>query len=206
MLARLLFRTLTPLALLGLMACSAPGSEDAAATTGGESAVEPTASSPGDTPEEPAMPEEPTGLQLPTNRLAVARSADGPYTVGAGSTIVTLDSVPGSESAMTADGLTRWRLVIDDIEVLQAGATFSVYLDPPHDTEPDPQDPSFLGTLSVFGTSETSARSSRSYDITDQLADREDFEDLRLLVVADGEEGGGDALRVGSVSIVPGSQ
>lgn len=97
-----------------------------------------------------------------------------PVAVELGNTPVTV-TVPLSEEAnqriLAVAGPDPGRVLLDiaDIEVLNAGAVYGVYLEVPAGQTPDPQGPHFAGNLGIFVDLRHQHPQARGYDITEEV-------------------------------------
>jgi hypothetical protein len=82
---------------------------------------------------------------------------------------LTLPAPPEDKVAAITVGGGHLRLAIDGLEVLHPGAVYQVYLNLPEGRTPSPQDPHFVGTLSLYTDPGKTLGIRRTYDVTDQV-------------------------------------
>ncbi|HMB53506.1 MAG TPA: hypothetical protein VKU40_09335 [Thermoanaerobaculia bacterium] len=100
--------------------------------------------------------------------------ANEPFTLGGGRAELTVEAPVAATAASGEDD--RYLLVLDDLELLAAGAYYQVYVNLPQGAEPDPDGPHFVGNLSLFGPTpeqrgegEGALRHSESFDVSDAV-------------------------------------
>lgn len=100
--------------------------------------------------------------------------ANEPLTLGAGRAELTVEAPVAATASIGEDD--RYLLVLDDLELLAAGAYYQVYVNLPQGAEPDPDGPHFVGNLSLFGPTpeqrgegEEPVRHSASFDVSDAV-------------------------------------
>lgn len=64
----------------------------------------------------------------------------------------------------------RVRLLLEGVKLLRHGSHYEVYLNLPAGATPDPKSPNFVGTVALFDHPEHAVETSRSFDVTDEVA------------------------------------
>ena len=105
----------------------------------------------------------------PPDPPALAATSGAETRLGNAPVTLTLPAPAEDQVAAIAARGGHLRLAIDGLEVLHPGAVYQVYLDLPEGRTPSPEDPHFVGTLSLYTDPGKTLGLRRTYDVTTQI-------------------------------------